>query len=389
VTLPGSRRAIAAILVLVAGSAGIVLSAAAPASAASTCTFNKKKATVNVTLAPSGGGGLSAPSGTIELDSVPCVSSGGTTATVTNVDTIKVQGDATDQLLLISLENGPFAPGKTDESGTSDEIEWTVDLGAGDDDLLDIFASTGDDNITVGLHGVNLNAGESSPDTDVSVTGADEAAAFMETGNDTINGTGFGAPVEFHGQAGDDTVASGKAGGRIYGEEGNDTLIGGQGNDQITGGPGDDTMNGKGGDDNFFEDETPNGADTMTGGTGNDFALYYGRTAPLALDNDGAADDGDPTANGGAGEHDNIGTDVEQISGGTANDTITGGSGADHLSGLGGNDQIRGGAGADILDGGDGKDKFDALDGEVDTVLGGAGTDSCTCDPTDHQIDIP
>jgi Ca2+-binding RTX toxin-like protein len=241
----------------------------------------------------------------------------------------------------------------------------------------------------VGKNSLNLNAAEASPDTDVTFTGADEAAAFMELGNDVIDGTGFGAPVEWHGAAGNDTLTSGKVGGRLFGEDGNDTLNGGQGNDTLQGGPGDDTMNGKAGSDNMTEDDAANGADTMTGGTGTDFVGYYGRTAAVVIDNDGVADDGDPTANGGAGEHDNIGTDIESLSGSAGNDMITGGAGADVLSGVGGNDQIRGGAGADILQGGDGKDKFDAMDGEVDTVEGDAGTDSCTCDAIDHVIDVP
>ena len=64
------------------------------------------------------------------------------------------------------------------------------------------------------------------------------------------------------------------------------------------------------------------------------------------------------------------------------NVTIFCGEGDDHVLGFGGNDTIWGGGGADYVDGGSGRDSlageggddyFIAADGEIDTLIGGAG----------------
>jgi len=54
-------------------------------------------------------------------------------ATVTNVDRVRVVGDEGLQWLQIDLANGGFAPGKTNEPGDSDEVEFTILLGTGGD----------------------------------------------------------------------------------------------------------------------------------------------------------------------------------------------------------------------------------------------------------------
>ena len=85
------------------------------------------------------------------------------------------------------------------------------------------------------------------------------------------------------------------------------------------------------------------------------------------------------------------------IDGGEGNDNLTGGNGNDTLKGIAGNDTIRGGNGNDMIDGGTGcdmlygdagNDTLYAREKAVDTLDGGAGTDSAKCDMTDTRKDI-
>lgn len=106
----------------------------------------------------------------------------------------------------------------------------------------------------------------------------------------------------------------------------------------ILGGPGNDQLQGGAGQDVFEGDE------------GTDGVSYGPRTAPITTSKDGVANDGE------ANEGDNIGSDVERITGGLANDSIGGGPDADILDGGPGDDMLSGGPGADQLLGGPGRD---------------------------------
>jgi hypothetical protein len=95
---------------------------------------------------------------------------------------------------------------------------------------------------------------------------------------------------------------------------------------------------------------------------------------------------------GEAGELDRIMTDVESIMGGSGNDRLTGNTGGNYLSGGAGNDTLAGddgndilvgGAGVDAMFGNDGADALFALDGEIDVVDGGPGSDSAQTDPAE------
>ena len=104
-------------------------------------------------------------------------------------------------------------------------------------------------------------------------TPGDEDNLFGGAGNDTLEGLG-GHDV-LSGGLGDDSVSSvGGTGGtrilpesRLYGDEGNDTLLSGDATDSLEGGTGDDLLIGGGGDDILNGDL---GADTLDGGTGAD-----------------------------------------------------------------------------------------------------------------------
>jgi Ca2+-binding RTX toxin-like protein len=112
----------------------------------------------------------------------------------------------------------------------------------------------------------------------------------------------------------------------IAGGSGHDTLRGAVGNDRIAGGIGNDWLYGDAGNDRLVGD---GGADRLFGGDGNDF-----------------------------------------LDGGSANDRLTGGGGRDNM--LGGN----------------GDDVFHALDGEIDTLTGGLGTDSAEEDAGDVKSSV-
>jgi Ca2+-binding RTX toxin-like protein len=120
----------------------------------------------------------------------------------------------------------------------------------------------------------------------------------------------------------------------LTGNAGNDTLRGRGGNDAESGGPGNDW---------FRQDAVPNGADRLSGGAGVDLADYLARTAPVAVNLDGQADDG------GAGERDSVGSDVENVRGGAGPDRLVGSAGPNRLDGGPGADLLDGLAGPDLL----------------------------------------
>lgn len=159
---------------------------------------------------------------------------------------------------------------------------------------------------------------------------------------------------------------------RYVGGSGNDVLNGYQYLDtELSGGPGNDTLTG-----NVRSDTLDGGlgADSMTGGTGYDYLSYETRTQPITMSIDGAGNDGE------SGENDNIGNDIEYVTGTPQADTMIGGTTTNGvlMYGLAGNDVMGGPAGvasSEAMFGGDGNDTFTGRDGN-DTMQGGPGTDS-------------
>ncbi len=144
--------------------------------------------------------------------------------------------------------------------------------------------------------------------------------------NDTIDCGGANPGKLVNGMGGNDTVTGTVFVDTLNGNDGNDTLTGGIGNDVLIGGTGNDTMTGSAGND------------TLNGGVGDD------------------------TITGSEGD--------DIVNGESDNDTLNGGVGNDNLSGSTGIDIIRGDAGNDVLSG-------PPLDGRIDTLDGGADTDTC------------
>jgi Ca2+-binding RTX toxin-like protein len=153
--------------------------------------------------------------------------------------------------------------------------------------------------------------------------------------------------------AGEDSIAEVEG---LIGGSGDDVLVGTDGANLLNGGPGNDSLDGR------------LGADTLVGGPGpHDLADYCGRSKPLSVSLDGAANDGE------SGEGDNAGADVEDILGGSGSDTLTGNGSANRFDGGAGADTIRGGAGEDTVD-------YSSRAGSVGIYLDGTSTSGNSAD---------
>jgi Ca2+-binding RTX toxin-like protein len=253
---------------------------------------------------------------------------------------------------------GPFDDRLVAISGTH-----TLDGGAGNDILE---GGSGVDTL-LGRDGndvINGNVAGDKIDGAAGVDTADYAGRFDPVDLDLTAGTA----VTFRGSGSrrvreQDQLLSME---NVRGTRHADTLRGGPGPNLILGGPGNDILDGR------F------GADVLNGGAGRDGVDYSARRAPVFVELDDVADDGN------RGEKDFVDVSVEDIAGGAAGDEITGsarrnrlfgGGGRDKLFGLSGGDLLDGGPGADVpLDGGDGRDKIVGGTG-LDLLVGGANND--------------
>ncbi|WP_309233804.1 hypothetical protein [Conexibacter sp. W3-3-2] len=336
----------------------------------------------------------------------------------------------------------------------------TISGGSGDDTLVDdVFPASLADGSQAnnpnatnadtleGGEGDDLLDGGSGPDD--LFGGASDDPTFDPDGSDTVSYFGrqaavvasIGAGTADDGNTSDEATAGGRR-DDISGDVENlwgtspggtspagDTLVGDDDDNRLEGGAGPDTLTGNGGDDEFRPESVSNisgtgsndvvdggagddtftaavaftsgpfanegdGADTFTGGTGVDRIDYQARSLPITVDlsSDAATD-------GGAGENDQIASDVEQVTGGRGADTLTGnasanrlhggpGNGADTIDGAGGNDRIFGGYngqgpnGADTLRGGTGDDVVFAQDLARDDVV------DCGADRDQAYVDV-
>ncbi|MEZ0284357.1 MAG: calcium-binding protein, partial [Thermoleophilia bacterium] len=254
----------------------------------------------------------------------------------------------------------------------------TVSLSGG---TLTIVGSDADESISIGSAGSNALG----PTTDVRGGGADMVAG---TGCQ-----GFGQP---NGPANDDSVfcptndiqrISATLGGGDDGfSAGNAlpmTVDAGPGDDEVTTGDGPDVVLGGDDDDEIDidantaagttsevdggggDDELRIGRDgratIVRGGQGRDVATYRFGSSGKAVSLDNVANDG------GAGEGDDVRSDVEDLIGTNANDTLIGSGVANTLDGAGGTDRLEGLGGPDTLIGGP---------GTSDATFGGEGADA-------------
>ena len=405
-----AARAAATTLVL----AFVLLGSAPAASAAATCAFDENTGVLQVALVGSTPAVLMrGTTDEIMLDAVACG-----TATVMTTDSIVVAGTGQGQPddLTLDLSGGPFAPGLNAEiDGGEPEIEIAIDLPGGGS--VTIAGGAGDDALTLGQGGANLNVDEAVGDADVTLTGTATFVLAGREGADTLSiagGNGTGDPasdVDVQGGVGDDTLR-GAAGGstldggegidtmdystatdvsadlslgtgqpatggpedallgfeNLVGSPGNDLLVGDSGPNQLSGGLGDDALDGRGGDDD------------LNGGQGRDVVDLSGAGGAVQVDL------GEGTATGqGAdtldGIENAIGTDGKDLLRGNGEDNVLqGGEGADEIHGNAGRDTVTGGLGNDRLFGGADTDTVDGGQGR-DQLDGGDGKDSCTPGP--------
>jgi Ca2+-binding RTX toxin-like protein len=287
-------------------------------------------------------------------------------------------------------------------------------------DIENILGSSNADTL-VGNAGVNRISGGAGNDTALNGGGGNDTLVG-DAGNDNLNGGGGVDTVSYVSAAGPVTVTLDGVGGdgeaaesdnigldveNVIGGSFADSLSGNASANRLSGGLGGDTLNGLGGSDNLVggdggdtlnggtENDILNGgagADAMNGGGGNaDSVSYSTRTRDVRINvNDGAANDGeldtDPVTVGLQPEGDNVGGDVEQLTGGKGDDTLVGDAGNDTLNGGNGDDNLNGLQGNDVLSGGSGNDTILGHAGK-DTLSGATGNDDLDSDTSDSSAD--
>ena len=192
---------------------------------------------------------------------------------------------------------------------------------------------------------------------------AGDGADYVSGGDGNDRVIGDSDCITMKDRSGNDVLHGGNGNDDLYGDNAADQLYGGNGNDQLAGGSGADRIEGGAGNDNLRGDvnERNVSADVLRGGSGRDVVDYSHYTKAISVDLDGATRD-----DGLSGEHDTLGSDVEDLNGGYGNDRLVGNAAANEINGWDGNDVILGGGGNDALYGWDGSDK----------VYGEAGNDT-------------
>ena len=324
---------------------------------------------------------VSTSAGALTLNNVACP--GG--ATVSNTNTVTINGNTGNETAVIDLSNGPLGPGASAEGTGIPEIEIVAGLGLGSGDRVTVNGSAVADQLVLGTAGINLNGDD---DADISASGVETYTLNAGDGNDLVSaaggqatGSALAVPSSLQGDPGDDTLFSGLGNDTIGGGTGSDTLdftaategvtvslavtsaqnTGGAGTDTITG---IHNVNGTTFDDALTGDGQANvlsgsdGADRLTGGLGDDIlaggngadtADYSSSSAAVTVALDQVIQD-----TIGAGTDALLGD--ESLTGGSAADTLSGDGGPNTIRGLGGNDVINGRTGDDALDGGVGTD---------------------------------
>jgi Ca2+-binding RTX toxin-like protein len=249
--------------------------------------------------------------------------------------------------------------------------------------LATVRGGNGNDNIT----GIGISSAYAINDwlygdagDDVIAGGIGYDIVFGGSGNDTV--TGGGNTDEILGEAGNDSLSGDAGNDYLFGGDDNDTLRGGADSDAGYGENGNDLVYGDDGDDRLRgggqSEVTNDGDDQLSGGAGIDLADYSNRTSSIYISADGNANDGKINT-----EHDNILTDIENLTAGSANDLVAGnssanilrgGAGSDTLHGYAGNDSLYGEAGIDYAFAGDDNDYISGGT-ENDYTYGGYGND--------------
>jgi Ca2+-binding RTX toxin-like protein len=385
---------------------------------ASACNFVQKTGMLTVPLNP--GEAVFISRRTVDsallVQGETCVDASGTAAvaaTANNVKTIDVKPDApsgivvdlsnSSEIVVLDISNGTFAAATSQGCGTF------VDLGGGGDEI-DVIGSSRADRIgctrASGKDGIGLRTATSA---DVKVAGHtdDKFVIDLAAGDDSFDKGNCVTQLDVYGGTGKDTLLAGTdtsvAGDHFHGgadldtisyasrtaaivavadgstasgdpnaseqdliEQDIESIIGGKGNDRLvaasdtsvkhtlTGGDGDDTLV-----------SAPGGTTTFAGGNGTDTVDYSARLHGITVTmGDSSANDGE------SADHDNVGSDIENLIASDFDDVIKGSSKANFITPGLGNDTVEGGDGDDTFianDSNDGKDVYSGGKGQ-DTV---------------------
>ena len=285
--------------------------------------------------------------GTVEIDGQECG------ATILNLEGINVSGASRSERVTFDLADGLLAPGYLGEADQP-EIEGSVNLGAGDRDVVAVEGGPGPERLA--LEGSHISVNDDS-DADIGTRGAEK--------------------IELVGRGGADQLRGGARAELINGGDGGDLIEGNGGDDELRGGPGDDELRGGPGDDEVLARDGV--TDRIACGHGFDVV----RTDPKGVDLLSGCERM-------AGPYSCAGRRVT-LAGTAAAETLIGTPGRDVVAALGGDDTIMGragedllcgGRGADLLLGGQGSDRLLGLSGP-DHFRGGPGRDRCDRRPSE------
>jgi Ca2+-binding RTX toxin-like protein len=178
------------------------------------------------------------------------------------------------------------------------------------------------------------------------------------------------------------TLNGGTGNDFIAGLGGNDRLNGNAGNDVLDGGAGRDTMSGGAGNDTYIVDNSGDSV-SESSGQGTDAVLTTLASYNLANQVENLVYTGNGSFQGRGNDSSNMivgAAGNDRLDGGAGNDTLLGGAGADTLLGGRGADRLEGGSGNDTLTGGNDSDMFVFHPGfgddrVTDFAVGGAAHD--------------
>ncbi|HYH28013.1 MAG TPA: hypothetical protein VEA19_04445, partial [Actinomycetota bacterium] len=142
-----------------------ILVSAGPASSDTACTLSGSTLSVNMSAPGDRTDVLEAGGDIVVLspDGPEC------NAKASTVDLITIADLSGGDTVVVLDDPASFGSGATDEPGATDEIELSVELGAGDGDRLSLTLG-GSGRTTAGTAGFNLNAGAESISADLDLT---------------------------------------------------------------------------------------------------------------------------------------------------------------------------------------------------------------------------
>ena len=343
-----------------------------------------------------------------------------------------ITGNTADNDLRGGAGNDTLDGGAGNDSLYGQDGDDSIDGGAGNDKLFgwigndSLNGGAGDDELYGDAGNDTLDGGAGTDFVGIAAVRAGYTLARANDGTVTVTNTTSGEVDTLRNVEGlgfsDGFVhlTQGAVGSWLYGSVFDDSIAGTSGNDGLFGDTGNDSLSGGTGDD-YFHAVAGDGADTLDGGAGHDFAGYQAartgytvamvdaRTFTVTETASGQVDrlvdveaigftdgyvgliaqrfdnqDGSTWIQGTYRADSLTGTEgVDGLRGGEGNDTLSAAGGRDYLEGEGGSDQLDGGAGNDYAWYGAARANFtlakqgdgsvtvtDTRTGDVDTLVG-------------------